>query len=180
MRLFEDHKTIAGNVLFLKNNEILFSIKQTDTDRVETTSQYKIEDGNWIRYNLPFLQVADIVEGDETLALIADGTDRLKRLDWNKTTATEIDWLIETQVLDFGIDRTKRFVCLYFTGNATGDLTFTAYPEGKDSSTKTFTARPDDPKAVKVPINRLARRLHWKLEGTGEAKIQGLRMEAEV
>ena len=153
---------------------------QPDVGEGETTSQYKLEDGQWIRYNLPFIQVADIVSGSETLIFIADGTARLKKLDWNSTTDTEdLNWLFQTQILDFGIDHLKRFVKLEFVGDATGDITLTLNLDDKDPTTKTFQAR-ESLQPVRVPINRRARRLQWSIEGTGGVKIQGLKMTAEV
>ena len=178
--VFEDHKTKTGNVIFLRNNEILFSITQVDNDGDETISQYKLEDGQWIRFNLPFIQVADIVNDSETLIFIADGTERLKKLDWNSTAATDdLDWRFQTQILDFGVDRLKRFVKLEFTGDATGDITLTLNPDERDAITKTFQAR-ESLQPVRVPINRRARRLQWSIEGAGRVKIQGLKMTAEV
>lgn len=181
---FQNRKAISGAVAFFKDGDVLFSVTLEDNDGSILIYQFKREDGYWVRWNLPFMQSTSIVSDNKaTLVLIADNTGQLKQLHWNSTANEEEDvaWLYESQPLDAaqkGIaNHRKRFSQFQFTGEADNEMTLQVSKENETeaSAEQTFSAR-DSLNPVRVPINRIARRLRFKLSGTGPCKIQGMRL----
>ena len=182
---FRNRKAISAGVVFFKDNNILFTVTLKDADDTETDYQFKREDGYWTRWDLDFRQAASIIEDNEaTLVLIADGTGQLKQLDWNSTAINDdTEWTWESHAIDMEEARLandlKRFSMLQFTGDTENEMTLTTYKDDEITplSAITFNSRASSLKPVRVPINRIARRLRFRLEGTGRCKIQGLRLE---
>ena len=80
---FVDKKVVSGAVAFFKDGDVLYSVTLSDRDANTQDYQFKREDGYWVRWSVPFMQSASLVEDNETtLVLVADGSGQLKRLDW--------------------------------------------------------------------------------------------------
>lgn len=182
---FINKKVIRGAVAFFKDGDVLFAIAVKDDEDNVTEYQFKIEDEYWVRWNIAFQQSASVVEDNEaTLVLVADNSGQLKSIDWNSDVNedTETPWLYKSQLIDGSAaavkNRRKRFSQFQFTGEATGDMIFKVYKENEvePTFTKTFQSR-DSLIPVKVPINRIARRLRFELTGIGPVKIQGFRLD---
>ena len=181
---FTDQKVVRGAVAFFKDGDVLYSVTLKDRDGNTVDYQFKREDAYWVRWSVPFMQSASIVEDNEaTLVLVADSTGELKRLDWNSTANDEADvaWSWESQPLDAAeagaANLRKRFSQFQFTGEADNEITLEVYRENETAAamTNTFNAR-ESLIPVRVPINRIARRLRFKIAGTGPVKIQGMRL----
>ncbi|MDE0323130.1 MAG: hypothetical protein OXN27_04350 [Candidatus Poribacteria bacterium] len=184
---FQDKKVIRGAVAFFKDGDVLYSVTLEDSHGNTADVQFKREDGYWVRWNLPFMQSASIVEGSLTLVLVADGTGQLKRLDWNSTANQEenVAWSWTSQFLDEpgpGLaNRRKRYSQFQFTGEAANTMLLQIWKDNEvdPAVEKTFESRANLI-PVRVPINRIARRLRFKLSGTGRVKIQGIRVEIVI
>ena len=186
---FRDKRVVRGAVAFFKDDDILYAVTLEDRDGSTEDIQFKREDGYWVRWNLPFMQSASIIEANRetTLVLVADGTGRLKRLDWNSTVneAEDVAWSWTSQFLDEpgpGLaNRRKRYSQFQFTGAADNAMKLQVWKdnEGEPVMEKTFSSR-ENLIPVRVPINRIARRLRFRLSGTGRVKVQGLRVEMMV
>ena len=182
---FRDRKAVRGGVVFFKDNNILFTVTLKDKDDNEVDYQFKREDGYWTRWNLDFRQADSIVEDNEaTRVLVADDTGQLKRLDWNSTDINEdTEWLFESHSIDLEVYKIandlKRFSMLQFTGDTDNEMTLTAFKDDETTPVLSinFNSRASSLKPVRVPINRFARRLRFRLQGTGRCKIQGLKLE---
>lgn len=181
---FQDKKVVRGAVAFFKDGDILYAVTLEDRDGNTEDVQFKREDGYWVRWNLPFMQSASIVEGNRaTLVLVADGTGQLKRLDWNSTANEEEDvaWSWTSQFLNEpgpGLaNRRKRYSQFQFTGEADNAMMLQVWKDNEvePAVEKTFESRANLI-PVRVPINRIARRLRFKLSGRGRVKIQGMRV----
>lgn len=181
---FQDKEVVRGAVAFFKDGDILYAVTLEDRDGNTQDVQFKREDGYWVRWNLPFIQSASIAAGNKaTLVLVADGTGRLKRLDWNSTANEEEDvaWSWTSQFLDEpgrGLaNRRKRYSQFQFTGEAANEMRLQVWKDNEVNPAveKTFESRANLI-PVRVPINRIARRLRFKLSGTGRVKIQGMRV----
>ena len=185
---FQDKKVVRGAVAFFKDGDILYAVTLEDSNGDTQDVQFKREDGYWVRWNLPFMQSATIVEGNKaTLVLVADGTGQLKRLDWNSTANEEEDvaWSWTSQFLDEpgrGLaNRRKRYSQFQFTGEAANAMRLQIWKDNEvdPAVEKTFESRANLI-PVRVPINRIARRLRFKLSGRGRVKIQGMRVVVMV
>ena len=185
---FQDKKVVRGAVAFFKDDDILYAVTLEDRDGNAEDIQFKREDGYWVRWNLPFMQSASIIEANRaTLVLVADGTGQLKRLDWNSTVneAEDVAWSWTSQFLDEpgpGLaNRRKRYSQFQFTGEADNAMKLQVWKdnEGEPVMEKTFSSR-ENLIPVRVPINRVARRLRFRLSGTGRVKIQGMRVVVVV
>lgn len=181
---FQNKKVVRGAVAFFKDGDILYAVTLEDRDGNTEDVQFKREDGYWVRWNVPFMQSASIIEANRaTLVLVADGTGRLKRLDWNSTANEEKDvaWSWTSQFLDEpgpGLaNRRKRYSQFQWTGEAENAMTLQVWKDNEvdPAVEKTFESRANLI-PVRVPINRIARRLRFKLSGTGPVKIQGMRV----
>ena len=181
---FQNKRVVRGAVAFFKDGDILYAVTLEDSDGNTEDVQFKREDGYWVRWNLPFMQSASIIEANRaTLVLVADGTGRLKRLDWNSTANEEADvaWSWTSQFLDEpgpGLaNRRKRYSQFQFTGEADNAMRLQVWKDNEVAPAveKTFESRANLI-PVRVPINRIARRLRFKLSGMGPVKIQGMRM----
>ena len=182
---FEDKKATRGAVAFFKDGNILFNVTLKN-DGETADYQFKREDGYWTRWNIDFWQAATRIKDNEaTLVIVADGTPQLKSIDWN-ATEHNIDnkWLFQSHVIDFEkhnkANDKKRFTKLEFTGHAEGQLRLDVYKDDDTEPTQTtnFRTRNASLNPVRVPINRIGRRLAFKLSGIGNCKITGLRLEA--
>ena len=181
---FQNKKVVRGAVAFFKDGDILYAVTLEDRDGNTEDVQFKREDGYWVRWNVPFMQSASIIEANRaTLVLVADGTGRLKRLDWNSTANEEADvaWSWTSQFLDEpgpGLaNRRKRYSQFQWTGEAENAMTLQVWKDNEvdPAVEKTFESRANLI-PVRVPINRIARRLRFKLSGRGPVKIQGMRV----
>ena len=182
---FQDREVVRGAVVFFKDGDVLYSVSLKDSGGNTEDVQFKREDAYWVRWNLPFMQSATIVEDNRaTLVLVADGTGQLKRLDWNSTAnegETDVAWSWTSQFLDEpgpGLaNRRKRYSQFQFTGEADNEMRLQVWKDNEvdPAVEKTFKSRANLI-PVRVPINRIARRLRFKLSGTGPVKIQGMRV----
>lgn len=185
---FQDKKVVRGAVAFFKDGDVLYSVTLEDRDGNTEDIQFKREDGYWVRWNLPFMQSATIVEMNKaTLVLVADGTGRLKRLDWNFTANAEADvaWSWTSQFIDEpgpGLaNRRKRYSEFQWTGEAANAMRLQVWKDNEVEASveKTFESRANLI-PVRVPINRVARRLRFKVSGRGRVKMQGMRLEMMI
>ena len=181
---FQDKKVRRGAVAFFKDGDVLYSVTLEDRDGKTQDYQFKREDAYWVRWSVPFMQSASIVEDNKaTLVLVADGTGTLKRLDWNSTANAEADvaWFWESQFIDGPRGRLenqrKRYSQFQFTGEADNEMTLQVFKDNEvvPVAEATFRAR-ESLIPVRVPINRIARRLRFRLSGMGPVKIQGMRV----
>jgi len=183
---FYDKKATLGSVVFFKDNDILFNVT-LEEEGIKTTHQIKFEDGYFTKWNLTFNQGTSIVVNNETFILFADGTEHVKRLNWNET-ANDSDtdtWYWESHPIDLAelnaANRRKRYVRLEFTGGSDNEVTLTVYKDNDTGGTEmTFETRPDSLNPVRIPINRIARRLRFRVSGTGNVVIHGLQMDIHV
>ena len=172
---FFKNKTVRrGGVIFFKDNDILFSVND---------EQFKFEDKYWTRWTFPFQQSTSITQNKNTNVFVADNTGRLKKIDWNNTISTQdLNWMWASNWLD-GTENNaklekmrKRFSEFTFTGSAEGEITLKTWVNNDtgEPTTYTFEARPESLLPVRVPINRIGRRLKFEISGIGSCKIQGI------
>ena len=180
-RFFRNQNITRGAITFLKDNDILFSLTLRDSNSTETHHQFKLEDAYWTRWNLLFRQAASIIKDNQTLVLIADGGDSLKQLDWNNTTNSEafVGWHWESHPIDAQTNKLKRFSKIEFTGSAELPMTLSWWTEDNTDVTgfQVFNARSESLQPVRIPINRRARRLRFRIAGTNQVNIQGIKLE---
>lgn len=173
---FQDKKILDGSVMFFQDNDMLFSV-HTENENLA----FKFEDGAWSRWdNIKMIQTAQIVADNETYELFINENNRIQRILWNDTETEDNAWLFESQLLDFGgqtSNRRKRFSQLQLIANTEEDeLTLETWIDDEtEPVTRTFTPR-DDLYPSRVPIQRVGRRLRFRVSGNREITIQGLKL----
>ena len=181
--LFENKRVRRGAAVLFKDGDILFSVGLSDigSDTI-TDVQFKYDDGYWVRWEAPFVQGASLVDGNVTRVFVADGTGQTKEIKWNETTPedeiTEWSWTSHFLDIEGAMEEkdTKRFKEFTFVGAAENEMKLETWVND-DSEAPTehaFVARSESLRSVRVPINRRARRLKFRLSGTGNCKIQGM------
>ena len=76
---FKIRRCARGAVAFFKDGDVLYSVTLEDRDGKTQDYQFKREDAYWVRWSVPFMQSASIVEDNKaTLVLVADGTGTIE------------------------------------------------------------------------------------------------------
>ena len=175
---FENQKVLSGAVGFQRDGDILFTLLLP----YGKTMQLKFEDGYWVRWDLPIYQYAFI----DNRIFFTKATGELQELHYKDADAdtTAIEWSFESHILDLGgkmANQLKRFSMLQLTGDAENPVTVEVFKDldiesDTPTTTEVLNAR-DSLQPVRIPINRMARRLKFRVSGTGAVILQGLKLE---
>lgn len=171
-RFFEEANT-SGAVAFFSDNTILFAVD----DQI-----FLFEDGRWMRWDglqpTHFAKSGDkiytardgeLIEIDRAAAVIVDDVD----FAWQSN-------LIHGQSVGMSNDM-KRFRELYISAAEGATLTLKTWVDNNTTPVETrFTTRDELGYQHRVPIERMGRRLRFRLEGAGGVEIRGLRIEGDV
>ena len=179
---FEGEIVTQGAVLFIEKNTVLFGIKLLDG----RTFLFLFEDGHWIRWTGKFIeQAVRLNRGFGTEILIANKERLLQRLNWGLENNDEnLEWAWESNLIhgqEQGAGNiTKRFAELLLSAAAGTDITLKTWVDTQGEPTERQFETRDDLYFQRIPIERIGKRLRFRLEGTGPVTIRGLQIEAEV
>ena len=147
-------------------------------------SYFLFDDRHWTKWSAANVLQFATIDGQVYIA----GSDRLHRIKWEEgdNTDTALDWAYESNLIDgdaFGIQSDlKRFTELYINAAAGSRIVLKTWKDDDEMPVKqTFTTRDStDSNVQTVLIERIARRLRFRLEGVGPVTIRGLRLEGNA
>lgn len=174
---FEVEDIIDGAVVLLPTNDILWSCVLADRSHVQFLQSVQ---GGWFSWT-----GADVLQAVSArgIVLFSDG-ERLKSLEYlEENTAEDVEWLWESQELDFGEDgfgeSLKTWKWLEVSASHEGEGTFTYWLDDGDAVAETFTFR-TGPRPFRIPINRIGIRFRFRVSGTGPCVIREFRLIADT
>lgn len=190
---FDGREVQHGTVLFFEDDTILFFAElQAVADRSDSQWRnqsrevsrnfFLFSDQHWVRWSGETVGQFVSVAGQHYVA----GRDNLKAIEWRERDNTDanLPWawesnLIHAQELGAG-NITKRFIELLVSAAEGARITLRTWVDTQPRATeRTFKTR-DDLYFQRIPIERIGKRLRFRLEGKGPVTLRGLQIEGEV
>ena len=181
---FFDAKVVKhGSVVFIQDNTILFFVGLQPVGKTEITDQiFLFDDRYWVRWaGERVRQLAAI--GDR---LYMAGDSVLKAIEWyaGENTDPDLPWawesnLIHGQASGAG-NLTKRFAELLLSAAEGTRITLKTWVDTQQRPTEREITTRDDFYFQRIPIERIGKRLRFRLEGKGPVEIRGIQIEGEV
>ena len=181
---FFDAKIVQdGAVLFFEDDTMLFFVRlQSVGDEETTDSFFLFDDQHWVRWAG---ETATQFASNAGRFYVA-GNSKLKQIQWRagENTDADLPWVWESNLIHGQAqgagNLTKRFAELLLSAAEGIDVTLKTWVDTQGEPTeREFTTR-DDLYFQRIPIERIGKRLRFRLEGTGPVTIRGLQIEAEV
>ena len=169
---FTDREIRRGLVGFFVDNTLLFF---ADNDL------FRFDDRHWVRWTGVGAKQVAAARGQIYLA----GTPTLRQMGREiEHTDTELPWAWESNWIYGQADRRsgerKRFRELYLTAAAGTTMTLRTWVDNSEQAVEqTFTTR-DDLYYQRIPIERIGKRLRFRLEGKGPVEIRVMEVHGEV
>lgn len=181
-RFFEHNLISRGSILFVSANAVLFSVKGFDDEFT-----FLWEKGFWTRWEV-HAHIEQFARGDtlinSTRNYMADG-GTLKHLDWYGAVENDdedLDWQWESNWISGrrgGIQNiSKQFQELLITADGGSEVKLETWTNKETTPRERIFTTRDDDYFQRVPIQRYAERLKFRLSGTGPVRIRGLQIES--
>ena len=172
-----------GSVLFLQDNAILFFVSLQPVGKSEITDYiFLFDDRYWVRWSGE--QVGQIaVLGDK---FYAAGGSILQEIEWyaGESTDPDLAWAWESNFIhgqESGAGNlTKRFAELLLSAAEGTRVTLKTWVDTQQHPTEREIITRDDLYFQRIPIERIGKRLRFRLEGKGPVEIRGIQIEGEV
>ena len=202
---FNRYEVEDGLVGMLPNKATLWGVERRNKSTGELDEIYFVNDGNdWLRVDDgSYIRQYTSVNFDPITGVIADRQRAPRLIDWVVDDGTvdeitkyagqenppsqDIVWNWESQQLDWNSQalgsEMKTFKELVIDGNAENDITATFYIDEKQPVEKTVSAMRTGGERFdhrRVPIDRRGFALRFKIAGTGDVTIRGLKVRAYV
>jgi|TARA_Y100000310_G_scaffold299952_1_gene335228 pimeloyl-ACP methyl ester carboxylesterase len=195
---FLNNAVKTGAAVPLPNGEVLFNAYMNPVSGDDKALQFlRRTDGTWEKWEdfnvLQGHQVVTTSGGEKTVDVfvVEDGENEIREILWdrsglttdstNESATIEIDWLWQTQIMDFddlGIaDQKKFYMYLEIEIEAAKTITVTVTINGTDvisGVAYSVTAHPIRP--YRIPINRSGENIQVKMTGTTATVIRALRI----
>ncbi|MCE2396880.1 hypothetical protein J4G02_20360 [Candidatus Poribacteria bacterium] len=181
---FFDAKIVQrGAVLFFEDDTMLFFVRlQSLDDEGITDSFFLFDDRHWVRW---VGETATQFASNASRFYVA-GDANFKQIQWRmgENTNTNLPWAWESNLIhgqEQGAGNlTKRFAELLLSAAAGTDITLKTWLDTQEEPTERQFETRDDLYFQRIPIERIGKRLRFRLEGTGPVTIRGLQIEGEV
>ena len=184
-QFFTGQRIERGLVGFFSDNTLIFSVILRPINGGDTKQSYFLfDDRHWTKWSAANVLQFATIDGQVYIA----GSDRLHRIKWEEgdNTDTALDWAYESNLIDgdaYGIQSDlKRFTELYINAAAGSRIVLKTWKDDDEMPVEqAFTTRDStDSNVQTVLIERIARRLRFRLEGVGPVTIRGLRLEGNA
>ena len=181
---FFDAKVVQrGSVLFFEDSTIIFFVRLQPIAGGEATDSFFLFDNRyWVRWSG---ETAEQFASNAGRFYVA-GNAELKEIQWHEgeNTNPDLRWLWESNLVhgqEVGAGNiTKRFAELLVSAAEGTRITLkTRVDTQKESTERDFKTR-DDLHFQRIPIERIGKRLRFRLEGKGPVTIRGVQIEGEV
>ena len=192
-RFFDGQEVRHGTVLFFEDDTLLFFVElQAVANRSQpqwrqqsreiTHNFFLFNDQHWVRWSGE--TVTQFVSVASQYYVISD--HNLKAIEWRErdNTDTNLPWAWESNLIhaqEAGAGNIiKRFIELLVSAAEGTTITLRTWVDTQPHATeRTFKTR-DDLHFQRIPIERIGKRLRFRLEGEGPVTIRGLQIEGEV
>ena len=179
---FDAQVVKRGSVVFLQDNAILFFVSLQPVDKKEITDYiFAFDDRHWVRWSgEPVGQIA--VLGGK---FYAGGGTVLQEIEWyaGESTDPELAWAWESNFIhgqESGAGNlTKRFAELLLSAAEGTRITLKTWVDNQKRPTEQKIITRDDLYFQRIPIERIGKRLRFRLEGKGPVEIRGIQIEGE-
>lgn len=180
---FTAKTVVHAAVAYFVDNTILFFVRLQPTEEAETTDNlFFFDDRHWVRWSGENITQFAVLRGE---VYVAGGSALRKvELDEGENTDPDLPWAWESNLIhgqEQGAGNiTKRFAELLLSAAEGTDVTLKTWVDTQGKPTeREFTTR-DGLYFQRIPIERIGKRLRFRLEGTGPVEIRGLQIEGEV
>ena len=184
-KFFKNKRARRGTMLFFSDDTFLFSVGLQPVNGGDVTDYlFRYEDGYWSRWAETDIEQVVSVGDDWTRYWLTDGEGELIELEWNeKNTDAILDWWWESNWItgrQAGVqNEEKQFDEFQISADNGVAMRLKTWIEHQEEPTIVeFTSRETDLYNQKIPIQRIGRRLKFRLEGTGPVTIRGMQIEA--
>ena len=181
---FFNAKTVVhGSVAFFVDNTILFFVGlQTIGETEITDNLFLFDDRYWVRWSGETITQFASIEGQIYVA--AGAVLRKVQLDEGENTDADLPWAWESNLIhgqEQGVGNiTKRFTELLLSAAGGTRITLKTWVDVQQNPTQQEITTRDDLYFQRIPIERIGKRLRFRLEGKGPVEIRGLQIEGEV
>ena len=181
---FFDAKVVQrGAVLFFEDDTMLFFVRLQSMDGREIADSFFLfDDRHWVRWSG---ETATQFASNAGQFYVA-GAANLKQIQWQTGENMDVDlsWAWESNLIHGqaqGVSNTtKRFAELLVSAVEGIDITLKTWVDTQRNPAERKFATRDDTYFQRIPIERIGKRLRFRLEGTGPVEIRGLQIEGEV
>ena len=182
-RFFDAQIVKRGSVVFFQDNAILFFVELQAVGGTEITDHmFLFDDRYWVRWSDEKVGQLAVI-GEKFYA--AEGS-ALKRIQWGEGDNTDPDltWAWESNLIhgqESGAGNlNKRFGELLLSAEEGTRITLKTWIDRQRRPTEKQITTRDDLYFQRIPIERIGRRLRFRLEGKGPVEIRGIQLEGEV
>ena len=180
---FDGQVVKRGSVVFFQDNTILFFVGLQPVGGTEITDHmFLFDDRHWVRWSGEQVRQLAVI-GDNYYA--ATGS-MLKRIEWNEgdNTDPDLSWAWESNLIhgqESGAGNiNKRFAELLLSAAEGARITLKTWVDMQQRPTEREIKTRDDLYFQRILIERIGKRLRFRLEGKGPVEIRGLQIEGEV
>ena len=181
---FFDAKVVRrGLVLFFEDNTIIFFAALEPIAGGEVADRFFLFDNrHWMRWSDETAQQFASIAGQFYVA----GNAELKEIQWHEgeNANPDLRWMWESNLIhgqEVGAGNiTKRFAELLVSAAEGTRITLQTRVDTQEESTERDFKTRDDLHFQRIPIERIGKRLRFRLEGEGPVIIRGLQIEGEV
>ena len=176
---FDTKEVSQGTVEFFDDNTVLFAVqlKTVQSDDAESVI-FVFDDRHWVRWTGEPI--------DQFSGGYLAGTSELRRVEWreNENTDPDLAWAWESNLIhgqETGAGNlTKRFAELLLSAAEGTRITLKTWIDNQKQPTEREIITRDDLYFQRIPIERIGKRLRFRLEGKGPVEIRGIQIEGEV
>ena len=172
-----------GSLVFFQDNAILFFVGlQPVGGREITDHMFLFDDRHWVRWSGEQVRQLAVI-GDQYYA--ATGPI-LQRIEWGEgdNTDPDLSWAWESNFIhgqENGVGNLpKRFAELLLSAAEGTRITLKTWIDAQQHPTEREIKTRDDLYFQRIPIERIGKRLRFRLEGKGPVEIRGIQIEGEV
>lgn len=171
-----------GSVVFLQDNAILFFVSLRPVGKPEITDYiFAFDDRHWVRWSGERVGQIAVLGGK----FYAGGGSILQEIEWyaGESTDPNLAWAWESNFIhgqESGAGNlTKRFAELLLSAAEGTQITLKTWIDNQKRPTEREIITRDDFYFQRIPIERIGKRLRFRLEGKGPVEIRGMQIEGE-
>ena len=179
---FDARVVKRGSVVFLQDNAILFFVSLRPVEETEITDYiFAFDDRHWVRWSGEQVSQIAVLGGK----FYAAGGSVLRDIEWyaGESTDPELAWAWESNFIhgqESGAGNlTKRFAELLLSAAEGTRITLKTWVDTQKRPTEREIITRDDLYFQRIPIERIGKRLRFRLEGKGPVEIRGIQIEGE-
>ncbi len=180
---FDAQVVRRGSVVFLQDNTILFFVGLQPVEKREITDYiFLFDNRHWLRWSGDQIGQIAVLGGK----FYAAGSSVLQEIEWyaGESTDPDLAWAWESNYIhgqESGAGNlTKRFAELLLSAAEGARITLKTWVDTQQHPTEREIITRDDLHFQRIPIERIGKRLRFRLEGKGPVEIRGIQIEGEV